>query len=105
MMSFTTRPAWRPALAVLSRLIAALFGGYGLAVLSGWLITLLLAHFTDTPRADAVLTGMLPGFLVFACAALWAFAARDSLRAWLGLLVPAALMALPVWLLWQGAGA
>jgi len=102
MMSFTKRPAW---LAVPSRLIAAVFGGYGLALLSGWLIALLLVHFTDIARADAVLTGMLPGFVVFAAAALWAFAARNARRAWLGLLLPAALMALPVWLLWQGASA
>ena len=38
-------------------------------------------------------SGMLLAILVAACAALWAFATRSALRAWVGILAPALLMA------------
>jgi len=40
-----------------------------------------------------VLTGMLLAILVAACAALWAFATRSALRAWVGILAPTLLLA------------
>ncbi len=38
----------------------------------------------------------MPGFLVWAGAVLWAFAARTAWRAWSGLLVPVVLLALAI---------
>lgn len=84
----------RPWLGVLSRSCAAIFGGYALASAA----SLLLARLLATP-SQAVLTGMMAGILVCACAALWAFATATAWRAWAGILVPAGLMfAIAAWL-------
>lgn len=79
--------------AVALRVLAAAVGGYGLsavvAVFCGMALTV--------PRAEAVTTGILVSFAVMPAAIMWAFAARSVLRAWLGLLVPAALLAAWTW--------
>ena len=77
----------RPWLGVLSRSCAAIFGGYAMASAS----SLLLARLLATP-SQAVLTGMMIGILVCACAALWAFATANAWRAWAGILVPTIVM-------------
>ncbi|MEA5668983.1 DUF3649 domain-containing protein [Stenotrophomonas sp. MH1] len=77
----------RPWLGVLSRSIAAIVGGYALAATSAMFFALAL----PLPRSQAVLTGMLVAIVLCACAALWAFATRSALRAWLGIVLPAAL--------------
>ena len=77
----------RPWLGVLSRSGAAIFGGYALASAS----SVLLARLLPTP-SQAVLTGLMVGILVCACAALWAFAAASAWRAWAGIVIPAALL-------------
>lgn len=77
----------RPWLGVLSRSGAAIFGGYALASAS----SVLLARALPTP-SQAVLTGLMVGILVCACAALWAFATASAWRAWAGIVIPAALM-------------
>ena len=83
----------RPWLGVLSRSLAAIFGGYALASAT----TAFLALALPGARSEAVLTGMLVGIAICACAALWAFATRTALRAWLGIAVPAIVMALVSW--------
>lgn len=83
----------RPWLGVLSRSLAAIFGGYALAASTTTFLSLVL----PTARSEAVLTGMLTGIVVCACAALWAFATRTAMRAWLGIVLPAAVMALASW--------
>lgn len=80
----------RRRLAVVSRAIAAIGGGYALGALAAAALSLWLPG----PRAEAVLTGTLASFVVFACAAMWVFAARTAWRAWAGLAVPAAALAL-----------
>ncbi len=89
----------RPWLGVLSRALAAILGGYALAASCAMLLAVAL----PLPRGQAVLTGMLVGIVVCACAALWAFASRTVLRAWAGIIIPALLF----WLgtRWLGAGA
>lgn len=77
-----------------SRLAAGIAGGYALAAaFSVWLSFIL-----PMPRADAVLTGLLASFAIYAAAILWAFAARSLWRLWFGLLVPAAACAVFAWL-------
>ena len=50
-------------------------------------------------RSEAVLTSMLVGIVVCACAPLWAFATASVLRAWVGIGVPAvAMFAAAAWL-------
>lgn len=77
----------RPWLGVLSRSCAAIFGGYAFASAGSVLLAVLL----PVP-SQAVLTGMMVGLLLCACAALWAFATATALRAWAGILVPTVLM-------------
>ncbi|MCL7714249.1 DUF3649 domain-containing protein [Stenotrophomonas mori] len=71
---------------VLSRTLAAILGGYALAATSAAFLALAL----PMPRSQAVLTGMLVAIALCACAALWAFATRTALRAWVGILLPTA---------------
>ncbi len=84
-----------PACSIVSRIAAAVLGGYALATLAA----MALAAALPTARADAVLAAMLCAFAIHAAAALWAFAARSAGRAWLGLLLPTALAAVLAWLL------
>lgn len=96
----TVPPPWfkRPSLGVLSRSCAAIFGGYALASAS----SVLLARLLSTP-SQGVLTGMMVGILVCACAALWAFATATAWRAWVGILVPTVVMFALAMLIGPGA--
>lgn len=94
--------AWLSAswVQVLSRSLAAIFGGYALtAAFVAFLALALPMH-----RSQSVLTAMLLGIVLYACAAMWAFATRSALRAWVGILVPAVVCYAGLRLL-QGAGA
>lgn len=84
------RAAWLGAL--VSRIVAALFGGYGLAALAS-----VAALALPLDRPQAVLTGMQASFLVYAVAVIWVFAARSAWRAWSGLLIVAVPLALAAW--------
>ncbi len=77
-----------PRVGIASRSLAAILGGYALAATTSSCLALAL----PMDRAQAVLTGMLVAIVVCACAALWAFAVRTALRAWIGIALPALLM-------------
>ncbi|HAI47599.1 hypothetical protein D3C87_282550 [compost metagenome] len=77
----------RPWLGVASRSLAAIVGGYALAATCAMFLAVAL----PMARGQAVLTGMLVAIVLCACAALWAFATRTALRAWVGILLPTAL--------------
>lgn len=64
----------------LSRLIAAVGGGYALAALSS-IATLAL----PVAKPQAVLIGMLSSFLVYVLAIIWVYAAQSARNAWRGL--------------------
>jgi len=84
-----------PRVGIASRSFAAILGGYALAATTSSFLALAL----PMDRAQAVLTGMLVAIVACACAALWAFAVRSALRAWIGIALPALLMgAGTVWL-------
>src|SRR5450830_1480296 len=76
-------------LAVTSRVLAAVVGGYLMASLA----SICLALWMPTPRADAVVTGMMSSFVFYLLAVLWCFACRTAWRAWAGVMVPSALFA------------
>jgi len=76
-------------LGVASRSVAAIVGGYLLAALS----TMLLSVCLPMARVEAVMTATLASFAIYTCAVLWVFATSSALRAWLGLLIPGAVMA------------
>ncbi|AWH17736.1 DUF3649 domain-containing protein [Stenotrophomonas sp. ZAC14D2_NAIMI4_7] len=78
--------AWLP---LLSRIVAALLGGYLLAALC-----CVAALSLPIDPQQAVFTGMLASFLLYAGAVVWVFAVRSARRAWAGL----ALVAVPLWL-------
>ncbi len=82
------RGGWWERGGVLSRLLAALFGGYALSAA----MTAVLALHLPLERNEAVLVGTMLAFVVHALAVMWAFAARHALRAWSGLLLPTLLL-------------
>jgi len=69
---------------LISRIVAALFGGYALAALSSVAVLAL-----PLSKPQAVLTGMLASFAIYTGAVIWVFAARSALKAWAGLIVVA----------------
>ena len=84
--------SWGP---LLSRIVAALFGGYALAALAS-----VAAVALPVSRSEAVLTGMLLSFAVYAGAVIWVFAVRSAWRAWAGLVVGALPLGLAAWSVW-----
>lgn len=79
---------WRVA----SRGVAAIFGGYALAAAWAACMSLWLQQ-TGMARVDAVTTATMSSFVIHLCAALWVFAVATARRAWLGIALPAALLA------------
>ncbi len=75
---------WR----LLSLTGAAIFGGYALASAAA----IFLGAVLPMARAEAVLAGTLLSFAVYTAAIIWVFTVRRVRRAWLGLLVPAAIL-------------
>ncbi|HDS1817042.1 DUF3649 domain-containing protein [Pseudomonas putida] len=71
-------------LAVASRCLAAVLGGYLLASMASISIALL----APMPRVDATLTGLLLSFVFYLLAFIWCFACRSAWRAWFGVLGP-----------------
>lgn len=80
--------------AVFSRAIAAVLGGYALAYIAaaGMSVWLPMA------RADAVLTATMLAFVIYALAVMWVFFAHNTLRAWAGIVVPTAVLAILFWI-------
>lgn len=77
---------------LISRIVAALFGGYALAALSS-----VAALALPMSKPQAVLTGMLASFAVYAGAVIWVFAVRSALKAWAGLIFVALLLLPAAW--------
>ena len=77
---------------LISRVVAALFGGYALAALAS-----LAALALPLSKPQAVLTGMLASFAIYAAAVVWVFAARNALKAWAGLMLVAAALSPLAW--------
>ena len=92
----------RYRLAVASRAVAAIGGGYALA--AGLAAALSLALAQCMPRAEAVLAATMLAWPAYAMAAGWAFYARTAWGAWGGPLLPAlALGAAALAPQWMGA--
>jgi hypothetical protein len=77
---------------LISRIVAALFGGYALAALSSVAMLALPMN-----KIQAVIAGMLVSFLIYAGAVIWVFAVRSALKAWTGLIVFAVPLGLAAW--------
>jgi hypothetical protein len=66
------------------RVVIAILGGYALANITA----ILLSYLLPMPKSDAVMTGILLSFAIYAGAIIWVFAVRSMHKAWLGLIVP-----------------
>ncbi|MBO4227277.1 DUF3649 domain-containing protein [Bradyrhizobium neotropicale] len=77
---------------LISRIVAALLGGYALAALNSVAVLAL-----PMSKPQAVLTGMLASFAIYAGAVIWVFAVRSALKAWAGLIVVAVPLSLAAW--------
>ena len=77
---------------LVSRIVAALFGGYALAALSSVAVLAL-----PLSKPQAVLTGMLASFAIYTGAVIWVFAVRSALKAWAGLIMVAAALLPLAW--------
>lgn len=80
---------------LISRILAALFGGYAVAALASVAVLALPAD-----RTQAAISGTLLSFAVYAGAVIWVFAVRSAWRAWAGLLVAALVLAPAAWWTW-----
>ncbi|QCY14553.1 DUF3649 domain-containing protein [Pseudomonas sp. MPC6] len=76
-------------LAVTSRVLAAVLGGYLVAALASVSLSLWL----PMARAEAVVTGMMTSFLAYLVTVLWCFACRSAWQAWWGLIVSSLVLA------------
>jgi len=82
---------------VSARIVGAVFGGYALGALAS-----VAALALPVAAPQAVIGGMLASFVVYAGAVIWSFVARSARRAWAGLALAAAPLALAAW--WAAAG-
>ncbi len=92
------RGIWRAG-PLVSRIVAAIGGGYVLAALFSVAVLAL-----PMARAQAVITGMLASFAIYTGAVIWVFAVRSAWRAWGGLVVAAVPLLLAAWTVWSSAG-
>ncbi len=77
---------------LISRIAAALVGGYTLAALSSIAVLALPMN-----KVQAVIAGQLASFLVYAGAVIWVFAVRSAAKAWTGLIIAAVPLGLAAW--------
>ena len=77
---------------LISRIFAALFGGYALAALSSVAVLAL-----PMSKVQAVIAGQLASFLVYAGAVIWVFAVHSAPKAWMGLILAALPLGLAAW--------
>ena len=83
---------------LVSRIVAAIAGGYALAALVS-----VAALALPIAAPQAVLSGMLASFAVYSGAVIWVFAARSARRAWAGLLLAALPLLSAAWQVWSGS--
>jgi len=88
---------------LLSRILAAVVGGYGLTTIATLLASLLLP-FLGVQREEALFAATMASFLLFAAIILCIFHAASATRAWLWLAGFAAPAGILLWLLWPEGG-
>ncbi|MCQ2999463.1 DUF3649 domain-containing protein [Pseudomonas syringae] len=82
-----------PTWPTVSRIIAALFGGY----LFTYAFTSALARLLPMDKIDALVISTLLSFAVYTLAILWSFACRNAWRAWAGVGLAAPLSVIGFW--------
>lgn len=94
----------RYRMAVASRAVAAIGGGYLLSAASASVGARALVGL-GVARADAALATTMLAFILYAVAAMWAFGCASAWRAWTVVCVPGAGLALLAWVLAKGVAA
>ncbi|WP_290524528.1 hypothetical protein [Alcanivorax sp.] len=85
--------------AVFARVVAAFVGGYMLSSM----VLLLLSLTLPLPQAEAIATGTMLGFILYALIIIWAFSIKRLRTVWLGLLIGSLACApLILWLMPEG---
>ncbi|MDF4025979.1 DUF3649 domain-containing protein [Luteibacter sp. PPL201] len=95
------RFAFSAPLSLLSRVFVALVGGYATAAA----YAAAMARWLPMDRTDAVTTGMIASFAIYAAIAVMAFAVRSAARAWIWLGVCGLPPALALYLSMRGGAA
>ena len=80
--------------AIALRAVAAVVGGYALTAAATSLLGVLLAALAVASRADSAIIATMLSFPIYACAVLWAFAARSARLACGALLTLTGMLAL-----------
>lgn len=81
-----------PRREILSRVLAATFGGYAVTSLAMSLLALALSSISGSNNADQVLIATLLSFVLCPVIVILVFSSRSALRAWVGLGLAAVLM-------------
>ncbi|THU05115.1 DUF3649 domain-containing protein [Lampropedia puyangensis] len=89
----TLSPLVRYRWAVASRALAAIGGGYVLSALAAACLALCLPYM-GMSRTESVMASTMLSFILYAIAILWVFACRNARRAWLGIALPALVLAM-----------
>ena len=100
-LPFVTITKRYPWINVGLRVLLAVFGAYGLAVLA----SLVFAVALPLPRIDAVMASIMLSFIVQLLAVVWVFASSTLVRACTGLLLPAIILGLWMSILSRGGTA
>lgn len=87
-------------LSLMSRIAAAIVGGYALAVL----FSVSMLSLPVGP-SEAAFWGLQFSFLVYTVAVIWVFAVRSAWRAWAGLVLAAVLLLPAAAWVWYGGSA
>ena len=87
--------AHKESITVLSRLIAAIIGGY---ILSN-LLSVSLSYMLPGSPADGVMTGMVVSFAVYAAVVVWVYSVKSLLQVWQNLLITSAVCAIIIYFL------
>lgn len=98
-MSKTTKMTATYRWAVLSRVLAAVLGGYALTSAGTVLLAL---TWPGVPKAQGVLWASMLSFTVYTVAVIWVFTTRSATRAWIGMLGSTAVCAAVAWMLMPG---
>ncbi len=95
MMNEEARYRWMVA----SRVLIAAVGGYALTSVA----TIFLALVWPLPKAQAVMAATMLSFALYAIVVIWVFSVGSAKRAWLGVLLPAIVLAGIDWFMLSGA--
>ncbi|WP_437879795.1 hypothetical protein [Pseudomonas sp. LRF_L74] len=87
------------ARALLSRTVAAIFGGYALTCA----LVIFLGAIIPLPKGQAVLAASLASFAIFTAIIIWAFSVESLRKLWLWLLIPTVLFTAAGLLIGAGA--